>query len=264
MNIVKKLSDRKGVSLLEVLITIGIAGILTTAVFKAYLTQHENYMSQSNITDIQQNGRIVIDELSRHIRAAGNNLPPILDAIRASDTDPDTVTLTFRVCGSESYLNQAAACGTSQLKCGCDVSCFHDDQWVYVYEPDSSWGEWFYVSNVDVSNRYLTNAASCLCRDYGSGSLVLLIQELKYYVDNSADKPLLMIQIHGEQPRPLAENISDFQLRYRLKNGMVVNEPSLVNDIQIVNIAITAMADDHNGKSNARIFSSSVKVRNLS
>ncbi|MFZ5981578.1 MAG: type II secretion system protein, partial [Candidatus Zixiibacteriota bacterium] len=34
MNLVKKLSDHKGISLLEVLITIGIAGVLTTSVFK--------------------------------------------------------------------------------------------------------------------------------------------------------------------------------------------------------------------------------------
>jgi len=265
MNIFKKLSDIKGVSLLEILITLAIAGILTTAVFKTYLTQHENYMTQSNITDIQQNGRIVIDELTRHIRIAGNNLPPTLDAIVASDANPDTITLIFRIGNCKTYLNQATPIGSSQLRCGSDVSCFHDNTWAYIHEPDSNWGEWFFINNIDSGNRYLTNTSLTLDNFYNANSSVIPLQELKYFIDNTTDpdKPLMMIQIHGDIPRALAENISDFQLRYRLKNGLVVDEPPLVGDIEIVNISITATSNDNNGGSNARIFASSVNVRNL-
>jgi type II secretory pathway pseudopilin PulG len=266
----KKLLGQTGVTILEVLITLGIAGIILTAVFKAYLTQHENYMTQDTVTNIQQNARVVIDELSRHIRMAGNNLPQGIPALVAANTDPDTITLSYRINNCETSLSESMLGGTSVIKCSDDVSCFHDDQWAYIFEPDSGGGELFHISTVDSSSRYLYHSTTPLSKAYTINAIVVVIQQLKYFVDNvtDPDNPKLMLEILGRTPQVFAEDINDFQLRYTLKNGHVVDQPVLPEDIREVNLSIIGQtldpsSTDSDIKYRTRVYSSSVNIRNL-
>ena len=50
--LVRKLSNVSGTSLLEILIALAMTGVVTTAIFKAYVTQHKNYLIQEDVTDI--------------------------------------------------------------------------------------------------------------------------------------------------------------------------------------------------------------------
>lgn len=266
----KKLLEQTGVTILEVLITLGIAGIIITAVFKAYLTQHENYMTQDIVTNIQQNARVVIDELSRHIRMAGNKLPQGVPALVAANTDPDTITLSYRISGCEAELSETMTSYGSVIKCVGDVSCFHDEQWAYIFEPDSGGGELFQISTVDNGARYLYHGAVPLSRAYSDNALVVVIQQLKYFVDNVTDPehPQLMLQILGHPPKVFAENINDFQLQYILKNNMVVDQPLLLEKIREVKLSITGQildpsSTDTDIKYRTRVYSSSVNVRNF-
>ncbi len=81
-----KLSLRRkkdwGFSLVEVMIALLLSAVVTTAAFKAYVDQHKNYLIQDDITNIQQNARASLDELSRQIRMAG------LPASERSGFDP--------------------------------------------------------------------------------------------------------------------------------------------------------------------------------
>ena len=266
----KKLLEQTGVTVLEVLITLGIAGIIMTAVFKAYLTQHENYMTQDTVTNIQQNVRVVIDELSRHIRMAGNKLPLGIPALQAANTDPDTVTLSYRINGCETELSENMTSGSSVIKCADDISCFKDNQWVYIFEPDSGGGELFQISTVDNGARYLYHGTEPLSRAYSNNALIIVIQQLKYYVDNYTDpeNPKLMLQILGRPPQVFAEGINDFQLQYTLKNNMVVDQPLMPEDIREVKLSITGQTLDPSStdtdiKYRTRVYSSSVNIRNL-
>ncbi|MDD3732163.1 MAG: hypothetical protein PHU88_07305 [candidate division Zixibacteria bacterium] len=265
----RMLLGQTGVTILEVLITLGIAGIITTAVFKAYLTQHENYMTQDAVTNIQQNSRVVIDELTRQIRMAGNNLPLSIPAIVPANTNPDTITLSYRVGNCETGLLTTMSSSSSVIQCGSDISCFHDNQWAYIYEPDSGGGEMFLISNVDNGSRYLYHGTMALSKAYTNNALVMVVQQLKYYVDNvtDPDHPRLMLQVLGQPPQVFAEDISDLQLRYILKNNLVTDQPVLASDIREVKISITGSSGDTSGTKSfstpSRIYTSSVNVRNL-
>jgi len=266
----KRLLEQTGVTILEVLITLGIAGIITTAVFKAYLTQHENYMTQDAVTNIQQNARVVINELSRHIRMAGNNLPQGISALVAANTDPDTITLTYRINSCEAELSETMISNNSAIKCAGDISCFHDDQWAYIFEPDSGGGELFQISSVDSSSRYLYHSTMPLSQTYTNNALIVIIQQLKYYVDNVTDPehPQLMLQILGRSPQVFAEGINDLQLQYTLKNNLVVDQPLMLEKIREVKLSITGQTLDPSStdtdiKYRTRVYSSTVNVRNL-
>ena len=66
-----RIKNEKGMTVVELL----IAGLLTFVVGSAalgfYVSQHNQWLAQTDISDMQQNSRAVIDELSRNIRSAG-------------------------------------------------------------------------------------------------------------------------------------------------------------------------------------------------
>ena len=273
-----KLKSYNGVSLLEILITLAITGVITLAVFRAYITQHKNYIAQDDITEIQQNARVVIDELSRHIRMAGNNLPQGLEAIKASNTNPDTITITYRQGNCDTYLSAAMPLPSAELKCGSDISCFSDNQWVYIFDPDSgsASGEWFLISHVQSAAFHIQHNTMPLSKCYDEDAVMLAMNQIKFFVDNTTDPdhPNLMMQLPGQSPQIYADNITDMQFQYKLKNGTVVDQPVLAGDIREVLIAITGRSrhqdyevavDNDNPERGFRFrtYTSSINVRNL-
>lgn len=259
-----------GATLLEVLIALAITGIVTMAIMKLYLTQHENYIIQEDITTIQQNARSSIDELTRGIRMAGRQLPPGLDAIEAYDTNPDTIVITYRSGDCESFISESMPERSSELKCGAPVDCFSEGQWVYIFEPDSGVGEWMEITEVQLSPAHLQHNTVILSRRYSASSLILAMEQVKFYVDYTTDSahPSLMVEPFGGAPQVYAEDISDLQFQYRLTNGSIVDEPVMAKDIREVLISVTGRSheadiDDKEEPFRTRTFSSSVNLRNV-
>ena len=62
---------QKGFSLVEVLITMAIAGIVSAGIFAVYSAQNRSYMVQSQVVETQQDIRFVKDILARDIRMVG-------------------------------------------------------------------------------------------------------------------------------------------------------------------------------------------------
>ena len=146
--VLKKLKDERGVSFLEVMIALLITGILTASMLKLYITQHQNYMIQDDVTEIQQSVRASIDELSRQIRMAGYDLPLGLEGIEAYNTNPDTLVIVYQGTDCDTYLSAKMPNPSAELKCGSDLSCFYDGMWVFIYDCDSAKGEWMEISHV--------------------------------------------------------------------------------------------------------------------
>jgi len=69
--ILKHILNQRGVSLIEILIGSLISLIIAAAVMEFYITQHNQWLTQEKISDMQQNGRAVMEELTRQVRSAG-------------------------------------------------------------------------------------------------------------------------------------------------------------------------------------------------
>jgi type II secretory pathway pseudopilin PulG len=264
------LRSERGTSLIEVLIALALTGIVTLAIMNTYVIQHENYLVQDDVTTMQQSARACIDELTRQVRMAGHQLPIGLKAIEASNTDPDTIVVTYHGNGCDTYLDEAMPQPSSELKCGSDISCFYDGQWVYIWEPDSAQGEWFEVTQVQTASFHLQHNTMSLSRVYGANSQVLVLNCVKFYVDNTTDpdNPKLMVQVNNDPAQPYADHITDLQFRYRLDNGTTVDEPVLITDIREVQIEITAgstlvQAEGDEDSVKDRTYASSVNLRNV-
>lgn len=265
------MKNEKGFTLIEILISLVITSIITASILNVYITQHENYMTQDDITDIQQNARASIDELSRQIRMAGFDLPLGLNAIEAYDTNPDTIVLTYHNSGCDTYLSAPMPNPSAELKCGSDISCFFDGQWVFIYDADSAKGEWFEISHVQAAAFHVQHNTMTLSRKYDANALLFAMTQVKFYVDNTTDvdHPKLMIEIMGQTPQIYADNIYGLQFQYNLKNGMTVDEPPIAENIREVLISISARSDrpdrDDQGLNTfrERTYNTSVFLRNV-
>ncbi len=265
-----KLLCLKGISMLEMLIALFMTAIVLTAIFGVYINQHKNMLVQEDVTEIQQNARAAMDELTRQIRMAGNGLPLGLPGIKVSNTNPDTITINYCASGCQAPLEWAMPLPSSELRCdGHDVSCFQDNQWVYIFAPDSGGGEFFVITQVQTASSHIQHNTMTLARAYPKKSILLSMTQVKYFIDRSdTAHPNMMMQLPGQAAQVYAENIEDLQFHYTMKNGSVVNVPVIVADIRAVEIALTARSSQRDPNLPGhpyrhRTFSSQVNLRNF-
>jgi len=88
-----KTSDSKGFTLIEILITMAISGIVITAMYTTFNTQQKTYLIQEEVTMIQQNLRTSLLILSNDIRMAGYD-PDLTDAFDTINIVPRDINGT--------------------------------------------------------------------------------------------------------------------------------------------------------------------------
>lgn len=265
----RHLKNDRGWSLVEVLIALSVLGVVSAAIMKSYVVQHENYMTQEDISYVQQSARSAIEELTRQIRMAGYGVPEGVDAIIARDGNPDSIEVWYQVDNCDSYLSAAMAMTTSPLTCA-NVTCFVAGERLYIYEPATDTGEWFVITSIDPTTKQVGHTAP-LSRLYAANSFVLRMNQVRFFIDNVTDPehPKLMMRQGNGVAQVFADNIVDLQLQYRLENGTKVDLPPLSKDIRDISIKVTgrsaqANPDDQDEPYRLKSYNSTVNVRNLS
>ena len=73
MKVIKNFSNRAsaGFTLVELMITLAIAGIIVSAIYSAYTAQQRTYLAQEQVAEMQQNLRAGLILMARDIRMAG-------------------------------------------------------------------------------------------------------------------------------------------------------------------------------------------------
>ena len=262
---------RQGFTFIEMIVALGVVGVVLVATFRLYIVQHSGFIIQEERTNLQQNARASIDALTRHIRMAGYDLPGGLDAIEAYDTNPDTIIVCYTSIDCQTFLSAPMPGPSSVLICGSDVSCFQLGQWVYITDPAGGNGEWMQISEVQVGTHQLRYSQMGLSKAYGADALVTVANRIKFFVDDTTDPehPSLMLQLHGYPAQVFAEEINDLQFRYQMKTGDVEDEPILVQNIREVLIEITGQSHllmevgQDNGSLHEQSYSTSVYLRNV-
>jgi prepilin-type N-terminal cleavage/methylation domain-containing protein len=261
---------QRGFTLLELLVALVITGAVVSAAYGIYVAQHQNWIVQEQVTDMQQNARAALHEMENRIRMAGYGLPNSIHPIYASNANPDTVSVFFEnESGCEALLEHAMTDPTAELRCdGHDLTCFRETSWAYIYDPATDTGEYFFISQVQAASYRIQHSTDPLSRAYPSGSRVMYVDMYKFYLDTTdSSHPNLMVVREGNQSYVYAEDIEDLQFRYGLANGVYVDVPPAASVVREVLVTITARTDRQDpqfqGQYRERTLTSDVKVRNL-
>lgn len=87
-----------GFTLVELLVALAVGSIVMAAVMTAFLSQHNTYLAQGQVVEMQQNARVALDLLELDIRSAGYDPNNLGAGITTAGIDPVTgvaSTLTF-------------------------------------------------------------------------------------------------------------------------------------------------------------------------
>ncbi len=90
--------DNSGITLVEILVTLAITGIVSAAIFSVYNTSLKTHTSQTQVADVQQDVRAGLFIMTRELRMAGYDATATANAtiiIAASDFTPGSNSLRF-------------------------------------------------------------------------------------------------------------------------------------------------------------------------
>jgi len=259
-----------GFTIVELLISVILAAIVTSAAMGIYLTQHKQLLVQEDISDMQSSIRAAAAELATNIRMAGYNVPAGIPSLEAYNSNPDTIVIMFDTGGLQNVsIDWPMPQPSAELRCDDDdLSGLHDGDWAYIYDPATQTGEFFLVTQVQYASGHIQHNTMPLSRAYPLGSILYRMNRFKYYIDRSdANHPNLMLDAVGVGPQVYAENITDLNFRYVLSSGAVVDVPPSVNMVREVIIEIDARTSDPDHEFQVdyrtRDLTTRVKVRNL-
>lgn len=265
-----RIRNDRGMTIMELMITLLIGSIVTTSAVQFYVTQHHHVIQQRDVSDVQQNLRASMQEITDNVRMAGYGMPTWLDPIVASNTNPDTIQIFYMnlpmgKVGIEHDMPRPSA----ELRLdGHDLSAFVADMWAYIYDPATQTGEYFLMTHVQYGSQHIQHRTMTLSKAYDSGAVVIAVESFKYYVDNSDTlNPVLIRDRLGEGPQIFSEAIEDLQFSYHLADGSWTDSPPFGRLIRAININVDAVGegDEHGvlkGK-RRRSLSARVKIRNL-
>jgi hypothetical protein len=257
-------------TVVELLIALLLAAIITSASLALYITQQKQLIVQSDISDMQGSLRAAASELGTKIRMAGYKLPDGFPCIVAHNTNPDTIEIIANALSMDGFrIEHAMPMPSSELRCdGHDISALHSGDTLYIYDPTTMSGEFFTASEIQVASSNIQHNTDELSRCYPQGSLIFKVTSFKYFIDSTDPlHPNFMYMQGGGPAQIYAENISSLNLQYVLSSGAIVDQPTLtymVREVLINIVGITSKADNEFFTPyRNRSLTTRVKIRNL-
>ncbi len=260
----------KGFTVVELLVAVLLAAIITSASMVLYLTQQKQLLVQNSVTDMQSGMRAAATELTSRLRMAGYKMPEGFPCIVSHNTTPDTVEVVTNAAGMEGIvIEHSMPQPSSELRCdGHDISAVQQGDTIYIFDPFANIGEPFEVSWVQYSSSNIQHNKWPLSRRYPKGSWVMKLISYKYYIDNAdRNHPALVYQVSKQPPQVYAENITNLNFQYVLSSGNIVDETPAAYMIREAIITLDGRTDkvdnDFFTPYRNRNLTTRIKIRNL-
>jgi len=270
MQTTRIIKNKKGVTLIELLIALIISALLIAGIYKTFIGQQKTYIVQEQVVDMQQNLRAGINKMIREIRMAGfGGLDYVLslsggvngysNIITPSGDNEITIVGGFKQIrrdNGEPIVVDSAIGKTLTLNYATD-------------EFDGEKHKYISIGGLE-SNKVLSRSENVITLEkdlnlnFPSGTPIFKIQAITYNKTN--DNVLRRDENTGGGAQPLAENIEDLRFEYFDANGNATTNPG---NIRMVRVTITARTErsDPDYKSEEgirrRTISSNIQIRNM-
>jgi prepilin-type N-terminal cleavage/methylation domain-containing protein len=258
-----------GFTMVELLVALLLAAIVTSASMALYTTQQKQFLVQDQISDMQSSIRAATGELAEKVRQAGFKVPPSIVAISGSNTNPDSISIAYDAgTVGNIQIEHAMTQVSGDLRCdGHDLTGLYDNDWLYIFDPSANTGEYFIATSIQYATSLIQHASN-LGRAYPLGSKILKIRRFEYYIDQTdPNHPNMMIKANGNAAQIYAENITNINFTYILSSGASADVPLVPDMIREVKITVQARNDKTDNEFfsqyRTRILTTRVKVRNL-
>ena len=222
--------------MIELLIAVAIAGILLVSIYNLYISQSTTYTVQEQVSDMQQNARVAMDIVSRHIRMAGFGQPSwttingssgiTYKGINVTDGgtgNPDTLTVVGCIDPPPGKLGSAAAAGSTTLTLQAEANPYVSASDVAARfntttKSDIFIGELENAKVTGISGAVLTidtnpvqSGNQGLANGYPVGTNVYLVKRVTYTIDSTS---LKRNENAGGGNEEIAVNVEDLQVTF--------------------------------------------------
>lgn len=235
-----KLKNTKAFSLVELLIVIGISSVLLASLVSVFVSQSKTYNKFSDIGEVQQATKGVLDYMAREIRMAGGGMLDKeykfkngnstanfahISSINSS-TGPDAIRIRGNFQGVFGIISSTVG--------GSDPG---DESIKVTYRERATFSKGNYITINDRSNaeiRFVDSVSSDkktvsfangdgLLYAHKNGTVFNGIQELRYFIDSTGTLRRNNFEYNGNQP--ILENVEELQFQY----GMDINNDGIVD-----------------------------------
>jgi len=283
--------NRKGITLIELLVALTISGILVAGVYRTFVSQQHTYTVQEQVVDMQQNFRLAINRMTREIRMANFGKQLYVNAGRtygdplyynddffkkggamygtfSNVVNPGVDSVTI-VAGYQTLIPTTmslnATSGSNSIFVN-DVSSFDTgtNQYISINGLESH-----RIISIDVANKELQFPVwDTLTNAHQLGEPVFLVMAITYSIGAFEGKSALLRDDNlGLGPQPVAENIESLQFLYFDKDGNPTANPPNIRMIQLTIVAITDKPDPELAKAGdglrRRTLTTNIQLRNL-
>jgi prepilin-type N-terminal cleavage/methylation domain-containing protein len=262
-----KRSNNQGFTLTELLVAMGIATVVLSAIFLTFKSQQDSYVVQSQVAMTQQNVRGAMQLISRDIQMAGyytnfetstlsmdwdgmggnesmrpliyarDNISAVGDGIK-DNTDLIVIVKASMENGRQIAFGEVAS-GTTASASLRDTGDLTQDKYALAVKEDLSRAEFFRVTN----STGTMNLSKSLVETYTEDDWIFRADIIIYYVsDTDPEHPSLMRRNLGnnEAAQVTAEDIDNLQFRYVLNDGSQVDSGFNERNVRAVEISILA------------------------
>lgn len=248
----------RGYSLLELLVAVGMIGIVSAASVSFLLTQRTFQRSTELRLETRQGLQGALDMLSRDARLAGVCLPKTGPFSAMTGTDIGALdTITLRIgnllpnldCVRASVTGFGVAAGATQIPVDMVAGFGAGDR---VYIGSAGAGEFGRIASVDGTGALVLETG--VTNPYLAGTRIDALTQRAYTVaTDSADfgtqRQSLMLSIDGATAQPVAVGITALNVRYELSVGcpgscVVVDAPTAAEwqQVRSVLLSVTSRA----------------------
>ena len=263
---------RKGFTLIELLIAIVVFAFLFIIIMRFYIVEHKTWLYMNQVAEMQQSGRVSMEDIARTIRMAGYMVPASLELIRSYDTNPDSIKIRSNFKDISTRLKFDLAIGGNLVVV--DTTGFQIGGFVCL--QSSEIGECGRITNITpfVLGGYLISTSSAITGSFDKNKTVVCpVDEVTYFLNSDTTGSYLMKRINRETAQIFAENIERLQFRYLCEDTIVDTldfVDTLFNDrtVRVVYVDITARSErpdpditTGNGY-RRRQYNTGIKIRN--
>ena len=242
-----------GLTLIEVLVTFAICGILMAGAYRTFTGQQKTYFIQEQVVEMQQNVRAAINRMMTEIRMAGfGNISMVLPVVYTTGAFNNVLNLNTPAAGSLTFVTAVQGPATLTVEAGVGnnqivVSTLTDDKGNPLFDT----GNRKYISIGGLESHVITsinNGTKTITLNspvafyQPIGTPLFTVMALTYQLALLNGTPTLLRNDNmGGSAQPQADTIENLQFTYLDVNGNPTVNPL---DVRIITVSLTARAEN--------------------